>query len=340
MKFFEKVKEIDYRFIKILGIKIYERYVDEDYVYSKILFGLFVKRKEIKIKRKELLVLGIRVYKSPIEEVLLKSIRSLHRDIKYLKVKHNMELAVAKQHSKVFPQFKHANEGKTVALIATGPTMNYFNPADDVVQIGVNKAFLRKDLDLKYWFAIDYFATKNLIEDLKSKDFYKFFGQCSSSNTDHIYVKVKEEPEYYCFPDSVIESVPNSFKFYIDHPSREVNRDIETQPLPDFSSCVFSALSFALYSGAKKIYIVGCDCAMNGYFDKTQQIACWNINNLIKSWDVVKDYLAIFHPEVEIVSVNPVGLKGYFKDVYTQSYLDANPDVAKELGNDIEILKG
>ena len=33
---------------------------------------------------------------------------------------------------------------------------------------------------------------------------------------------------------------------------------------------------------------------------------------------------------MEIISVNPVGLKGMFHDMYTESYLDAHPEIDRE----------
>ena len=49
----------------------------------------------------------------------------------------------------------------------------------------------------------------------------------------------------------------------------------------------------------------------------------------------VKKFSALHYPDMEIISVNPVGLKGMFHDVYTQSYLDAHPELSR---SDFEIL--
>lgn len=61
-------------------------------------------------------------------------------------------------------------------------------------------------------------------------------------------------------------------------------------------------------------------------------------NQSVKDWCSLKKFLEIFYPDIEIISVNPVGLRGLFKDVYTQRYLDANPQLKEELGENIEIL--
>ena len=41
-------------------------------------------------------------------------------------------------------------------------------------------------------------------------------------------------------------------------------------------------------------------------------------------------------PDIEIISINPVGLKGLFHDVYTEEYLIDHPEINRE---EIEIFK-
>ena len=53
------------------------------------------------------------------------------------------------------------------------------------------------------------------------------------------------------------------------------------------------------------------------------------------SWLKIKDFINSNTLNIEIISVNPVGLKGLFRDVYTQSFVDAHPELLKE---NIEII--
>lgn len=265
---------------------------------------------------------------------IFSQLENIKCDVRYLKIKHNMEIAVWQHHSKVFPQFKNAHLNQTAVLVATGPTLNYYTPLNNVVNFGVNKACRRADISLDYWFVIDYHAAPELLDEIKDASFKKFFGQCSSSSSNHPYIR-PQWGERYHFTDYMIEQQCNAYKFYFDHPSKEVNRDIESQALPDLGSCVFPALYFAVYTGIKKIYIVGCDCALNGYFDKTAQKKDFNVENVRSGWNAFKYYIDAFHPEVELISVNPVGLKGLFHDVYTESYLNDHPEINR---NDVEIL--
>ena len=47
-------------------------------------------------------------------------------------------------------------------------------------------------------------------------------------------------------------------------------------------------------------------------------------------WKKIKEYRDSKYPDIEIISVNPVGLKGLFTDVYTKSYVDEHPELLKE----------
>ena len=47
-------------------------------------------------------------------------------------------------------------------------------------------------------------------------------------------------------------------------------------------------------------------------------------------------YVKNHYPDIEIISINPVGLKGMFKDVYTENYLNDHPEIDK---NSAEIIE-
>ena len=64
--------------------------------------------------------------------------------------------SVAKIHSESFAKYKNCNEGKSVALIATGPSLSSYVPIRDAINVGVNKSFLFDKLNLDYLFIQDY----------------------------------------------------------------------------------------------------------------------------------------------------------------------------------------
>lgn len=115
----------------------------------------------------------------------------------------------------------------------------------------------------------------------------------------------------------------------------EIHYDIEHYPLMDFGSVAFGAFHFALYTGAQKILLVGIDNKLSGYFTKEHRQDFLMTENILRGWRKVKTFCDIYYPNVEIISVNPVGLKGIFKDVYTNSYLNNHPEINR---NTVDIL--
>ena len=92
--------------------------------------------------------------------------------------------------------------------------------------------------------------------------------------------------------------------------------DISTQPLGCFGSVVFPALQFALWTNPRRLYLVGCDCSLSGYsYDKEYKNFLLP-NKIIEAYREFKIFASKYYPETEIISVNPVGLKGIFTDEY------------------------
>ena len=96
-----------------------------------------------------------------------------------------------------------------------------------------------------------------------------------------------------------------------------MTHQIDREPFGDFNSIVFSAMQFILWCHPKRVYIVGCDCSLGGYFNsKEQNTFCVPATEMVNRWKNLRDFANKYYPDVEIVSVNPVGLKGVFKDFY------------------------
>ncbi|WP_330684444.1 hypothetical protein, partial [Sporofaciens musculi] len=125
--------------------------------------------------------------------------------------------------------------------------------------------------------------------------------------------------------------------------NNEIYEDITYYPLMGFYSIIFQALQFAFYTRPKKILLIGCDCSLDGHFEKTQESLVKEMHKntekeklltkeiLVLLWKEgykrIKTFTEQFYPDVEIISVNPIGLKGMFHDMYTESYLEAHPEL-------------
>ena len=54
------------------------------------------------------------------------------------------------------------------------------------------------------------------------------------------------------------------------------------------------------------------------------------------AWPNLKTFAQRHYPETQIIAVNPIGLKGIFREVYTKSYLQKHPEIDP---NAVEILE-
>lgn len=218
-----------------------------------------------------------------------------------------MANSVMKMHSTSFDKYKGVNAGKDVYLIATGPSLADFAPpsigkSENDVYVGVNKAFMFDKVNLDFLFIQD-FGTKDFIYNLLSdrySNIVKFFGMVFRDGLqipESLALKLKAN-RYYT--SDICK--PHRFAY-----------DISTQPLGDFNSVVFSAMQFILWTNPEKIFLVGCDCS-SGYFDDRKN--AHSLNHLIKNWVELKKFAEKYYPETKIFSINPIGLKGVFEDVF------------------------
>ena len=221
---------------------------------------------------------------------------------------------VSIKHQETFGKYKGCYADKEVAIIATAPSLNNYKPIKDVINVGVNRAFLKDDIKLDYIFMQDYSAVKSYMEDIlqdKYKDVVKFYGVCSYPR---FYHQFGTKDAGVVFPEStILRHRANKFYLYSKYPLLPVrfNVDIDNTWIADCGSIALSAAQFALFTNPKKIYLVGCDCT-SGYFNGQNGNNC---DYLIKPWKELKKFADIYYPETEIVSVNPVGLKGVFTDL-------------------------
>lgn len=252
-------------------------------------------------------------------------IDEIHNEIYSLKnyidssFEHNArtDISVAKAHSDIFPQFKNINKGKEVVIVACGPTLNYYEPIKNAIHIGVNRAYKKENLKLDYLFWIDARQNaKECFKELEKYDFVKFFGR---------HCNLECDPILHTFPEKETPQIAEiyadnnkAYKFYSNFPRDNIYLDIENNPLMDFGSITFPAIHFALYTHPSKIYLVGCDCSNLGHFNSQEQLP-WNLQKIKEGYLKLKTFAQIYYPDIEIISINPIGLKGLFKEQYTNT---------------------
>lgn len=273
------------------------------------------------ISQNQLQMLDIDAKISHINNIILERLNN--SDLKHFQIKLETYRAIPQLHTKIFKPYKNIYTEKNIYIIATGPTLKYFKQIEDGVYIGVNKSFLT-DIKLKYLFMQDYIATQGYIEMANDYPCVKFYGKFVNPNLEnHIGIPQK------------IREKANAKSYYNNFPSKEIFYDIENNALMDFTSVTFAAIHFALYTGSKKIHLVGCDCSNNGYYDNTNQNSKMDVEYTMQGYNKLKEFCSLYYPDVEIISVNPIGLKGLFKDIYTEEFLHEHPDIARD---SVEIL--
>lgn len=207
-----------------------------------------------------------------------------------------------------FEQYRNLHKGQSMAVVATGPSLNDYQPIPGVISIGVNKAYRKKDLNFQYYFVQDYAAVKDYVEELEGVDCTKFVGQYVQER----YISTVQVPE------SIREKI-GGYPYFTLWPMDKMLPDISVEPFMNCGSVTFAAIQFALFAGAEKIYLIGCDTSKSGYFDNTKQKnvdITMDTEKLIRNYERLKTYADTYFPHSKIISVNPVGLKGVFEDLY------------------------
>lgn len=229
-----------------------------------------------------------------------------------------LALEIHETHRAAFSEFRECHTGQDVVVVATGPSMKYYRQLEGLPHIGVNAAYKRQDITLDYYFMNDYDACCHYLDDLKNYSFIKFIGQFSEG----LYKNKLQAPENFIKEN-------HARRFFPGTPSEDIHINIEYYPMMGFYSVVFQAIHFALYTNPKRIYLVGCDCSQDGYFDGSK-LNDWAVKSgaplWLKGYKALKDFTQRFYPNLEIISVNPVGLRGMFRDVYTSDYLADHPE--------------
>lgn len=217
-------------------------------------------------------------------------------------------------HQKSFQDYKDSMMGRDVVLMAAGPTFNQYTREKwkDAYHIGVNKA-VKFQGKLDYYFMSDYYAVEKygLLNEIVNNDAKKFFAL--GILEDELSVV-----QYYPPLSFLSQNHANPY-FYMHYTSHQIIQpDITKHPLSSCRSVILHTLHFALFCRPKRIYLVGCDCSSDGHFD-TKKHSVYpkdGVEKLILDWKKMALFAKYYYPDVEIISINPVGLKGLFKDEY------------------------
>lgn len=207
------------------------------------------------------------------------------------------------EHKKTLDAMKNSIQGKTVVLVASGPTGNIFKKIDNAIYIGINHTAFNKFINFDYIFIQD---NVNIVIE-----------QCK---------KIEKKTKIVCgihisYPNRLIQPdkyFTNYLTYYVHSllscTPQKLDKDILYNTIDDFTSTVFSAMQIIAWCQPQKIYLVGCDCTANTNFINCA--ANLPYYKIIPCWRLIRDFIKEKYPTVAIFSVNPWGLKGVFKEIY------------------------
>lgn len=236
-------------------------------------------------------------------------------------------IAIANVHNQTFGMYKNYCKGeKDIVVCGAGPSLNQYKPIEGAIHIALNRAFLYPQVIFDFIFSQDYDGIRMVEEELvnyRPNECVKLLGTSYSCSTK-------------CIPES-LSIKANAKKFYIDNflkgtpDDGGMVLDIENRPIRGFNNVGQSVMQFAFYMNPRKLYIVGCDMSGSHFTQKTQNEAERKVEDdlmnsrwsnkkrtemTLDNWRKIKRFGEIYYPDTEVISINPVGLKGMFKDVY------------------------
>ena len=266
-------------------------------------------------------IAGLRVYKKiNIQAQLSAIVRRLNQipnpaQISYLA---NISNIVALTHVKVFPQFKNSNIGKSVAIVASGPSMNHAPVINRCETIACNRTFgFFKDKDPTFIIAEDYNGVRDFFDEMIDRKSKILIG-CYMSQSSYKLLSIPEQ----------LVSEEKIYRYYTDR-SLTIRAELEYNNLTSYGTIVHSALHFALYTNPDIIYLLGCDTSNSGYSNKNLVQVDMHPELLIEGYKKFRAFRDLQYPKTRIVSVNPIGLRGIFEDVYTEQFIDSQTDLEK-----------
>lgn len=223
-----------------------------------------------------------------------------------------------------FEKYRNFFRDRKVVVVGTGPTLNYYEPIRDAVHIGVNYAWRREDISFDFLFTNDR-CGNNSDRDIKVEEgFDKIKERVFVGKRPH-HVRVRASFDY---PIDVEFRKNNVSRFYLEdvfpYTAQQICQDICRNSLANFSSTVFNAMHFALFTCPAELYLVGCDVSHGGHFyggkySISSSESLW-VDRMKVGYARMKAFAEHHYLNTKIFSINPVNLKGLFTDIYTDEY--------------------
>lgn len=225
--------------------------------------------------------------------------------------------AAIKNHE-TFADMKNMFFGKDVVLCGAGPSLQKYQPID-AVHFALNRAILCDKVKFDFMIADDWAGIDFIQDKVLTYPCQKFFGH-------QIGNYEREIPESFVLKCNAKRYYTDSFMVSDGFESKLVC-DIDCHAIGNMANIAMSAMQILLFTNPKKIYLVGCD-ASSGHFTQDgvskerrevhekDLATAVSGNKALDMWHEIKRFAKAFYPDVKIISINPVGLKGIFEDIF------------------------
>ena len=232
---------------------------------------------------------------------------------------------VARRHAAIFPQLRGSLRGRRVALLGSGPSLRQAPALGACLTGACNHSHLfLKDRAPDYYFAFDFRG--NVVRE----------ALAALPQSTSIFVGSSISPlcEAPMQAPEQLQDDPR-ITIYCDFAGVQPRIELESYPVYQCGTVMHDALHIMLYMAPDVIYLLGCDCTPAGYFDERPNPG--NSAELLYSWrrgyTLLRSLQATHRPQTRIISVNPIGLRGVFEDVYTTAFLklSAQPPLQPQL---------
>ena len=224
--------------------------------------------------------------------------------LKRMEYQFNLQNEVCRVNSAAFESYRNCYRDKEVVIVGTGATAAGYKPIPDAIHIALDKACQRTDITFNHLFTHNVSAGGADIEQYFEKITDKIFvGKFSAliggdEYSEQITVSSDKVARYFT-NDNVSTQL--------------LYRDICTHTLAYFGGAFGAALQFAAFTYPASIRLVGCELPKDASVT-FKKVGYTRLRMLINK----------FYPDINIISVDPIELKGLFNDVFTK-----NVEIAK-----------
>jgi hypothetical protein len=204
-----------------------------------------------------------------------------------------------------FIPFKGRHQGEEAILYGTGPSLNDYDYLEDDglrTRVGLN-SFIAEGRPLDYHF-FGHMDKRSLAYLQNVKDF-------TGVKFGFTHIDGKEGDQWL---GGRLALALGALPYHITS-GFTYHDDIAENPTVDHA-INFSALQFMVYAGFKKIHLVGCDASNIVSHKDTGVDTDRDVDVMMRAWNGFADFV---RGRVEVVSVNPVGLKDMFPARYTKN---------------------